>query len=679
MTVHIIYQAGEQKAKVIYWDDTDNTEISAENLTGKTGETSKYRTQPTIDELKKKGYEFVSEDYPTNGVVFDNDTTKDQVFKVHLKHTYKTVTPQDPETPDTPINPDDPNSPKYPTEVGDIEKTVTRTIKYKYGKDTVKADQQAADPVTQPVKFDRTVTVDKVTGKVTETTPWKIAKGSMDKVTSPAIAGYTPDQAEVAKETPKETDKDQTIEVIYHADEQKATVTYIDDTTGKSISVKELTGKTGTTSDYRTAATIKDLEKKGYELVSNDYPKDGVVFDNDTAKDQAFEVHLKHTYKTVTPQDPETPDTPINPDDPTGPKYPKEVGDIEKTVTRTIKYKYGKDTVKADQQAADPVTQPVKFDRTVTVDKVTGKVTETTPWKIAKGSMDKVTSPAIAGYTPDQAEVAKETPKETDKDQTIEVIYHADDQKATVTYVDDTTGETISVENLTGKTGTTSDYRTKATIEALEKKGYKLISDDYPANGVVFDSDTNKDQQFTVHLEHLTKVVTPDDPGNPDEPINPEDPNGPKYPKETTKDHLVQEIKRTIRYQYEDGSQAQPDVVQTATYHRTMTIDRVTGKVIATSAWVLKQGDNNIFKAVITPEIAGYTPDRKQVELLEISATTKSQVIVVTYKKNAAPKKVLPKTGDAAHMQAKALGGILVGMSSLMGLMGFLEKRRKTE
>lgn len=110
-----------------------------------------------------------------------------------------------------------------------------------------------------------------------------------------------------------------------------------------------------------------------------------------------------------------------------------------------------------------------------------------------------------------------------------------------------------------------------------------------------------------------------------------------------------------------------------------MTIDRVTCKVIATSAWVLKQGDNNIFKAVITPEIAGYTPDRKQVELLEISATTKSQVIVVTYKKNAVPKKVLPKTGDAAHMKAKVLGGILLGMSSLMGLMGFLEKRRKTE
>ncbi|WP_237578219.1 mucin-binding protein, partial [Lactobacillus helveticus] len=45
---------------------------------------------------------------------------------------------------------------------------------------------------------------------------------------------------------------------------QKANVTYIDDTTGKTLSTKDLTGNYGSTDPYRTNDTIAGYENAGY-------------------------------------------------------------------------------------------------------------------------------------------------------------------------------------------------------------------------------------------------------------------------------------------------------------------------------------------------------------------------------------------------------------------------------
>uniref|UniRef100_UPI0032DEC715 mucin-binding protein n=1 Tax=Leuconostoc citreum TaxID=33964 RepID=UPI0032DEC715 len=65
------------------------------------------------------------------------------------------------------------------------------------------------------------------------------------------------------------------------------------------------------------------------------------------------------------------------------------------------------------------------------------------------------------------------------------IHYESNNQKADVTYVDQTTGQTIKTDRLTGKGGSTSAYRTKTSIDQLTKQGYELVSDNYPANGVV--------------------------------------------------------------------------------------------------------------------------------------------------------------------------------------------------
>ncbi|MCT4392152.1 YSIRK-type signal peptide-containing protein, partial [Lactobacillus delbrueckii] len=81
--------------------------------------------------------------------------------------------------------------------------------------------------------------------------------------------------------------------VTYEPNQEAANVTYIDDTTGKTLSAKDLTGDYGSTDPYRTGDTIADYEKQGYQLVSDNYPAKGVVYNQDGTV-QSFEVHLTH-------------------------------------------------------------------------------------------------------------------------------------------------------------------------------------------------------------------------------------------------------------------------------------------------------------------------------------------------------------------------------------------------
>ncbi|WP_446197906.1 mucin-binding protein, partial [Liquorilactobacillus uvarum] len=63
-------------------------------------------------------------------------------------------------------------------------------------------------------------------------------------------------------------------------------------------------------------------EKQGYQLVSDNYPTHGVVYNQDGTV-QSFEVHLTHGTTPVGPNNPQTPGTPINPGNPDGPKWPE--------------------------------------------------------------------------------------------------------------------------------------------------------------------------------------------------------------------------------------------------------------------------------------------------------------------------------------------------------------------
>ncbi|MDM8277607.1 hypothetical protein QUW33_09380, partial [Lactobacillus gallinarum] len=105
--------------------------------------------------------------------------------------------------------------------------------------------------------------------------------------------------------------------------------------------------------------------------------------------------------------------------------------------TRTIVY-----VNEQGKQMADPVNQTLIFTQTGKKDLVTGEITwdpdytQSLTWKA-------VTSPQIAGYTPDLTKVDEqtETVKDADfikgHDQMVAVTYSANDQSTNVVYVDD--------------------------------------------------------------------------------------------------------------------------------------------------------------------------------------------------------------------------------------------------
>ncbi|WP_215509466.1 mucin-binding protein [Limosilactobacillus fermentum] len=537
----IIYTSNQESAKVTYIDDTTGKTLSAKALTGDYGSTDPYRTGDTIADYEKQGYQLVSDNYPTNGVVYNQDGTV-QSFEVHLTHgTTQTSESQ----------------------------TINETIHYVYKN----GDKAADDYQATPLNFTRTVTTDKVTGEKTYGS-WS-ADQSFAAVTSPTIKGYTPDQAQIDTITGITADS-AAIEktVTYVANKEAAKVTYIDDTTGKTLSSQDLSGDYGTTDSYRTADSIKGYEDQGYELVSDNYPTKGVIYNQDGTV-QSFEVHLTHgTTQTSESQ----------------------------TVNETIHYVYKN----GDKAADDYQATPLNFTRTVTTDKVTGEKTYGS-WS-ADQSFAAVTSPTIKGYTPDQAQIDTITGITADS-AAIEktVTYVANKEAAKVTYIDDTTGKTLSSQDLSGDYGTTDSYRTADSIKGYEDQGYELVSDNYPTKGVVYNQDGTV-QSFEVHLTHGT-----------------------------TQTSESQTVNETIHYVYKNGDKAADDYQATPlNFTRTVTTDKVTGEKTYGS-WSADQS----FAAVTSPTIKGYTPDQAQIDTITgITADSAAIEKTVTYVANKEAAKV---------------------------------------
>ncbi|MCH8626181.1 mucin-binding protein, partial [Lactiplantibacillus plantarum] len=91
-----------------------------------------------------------------------------------------------------------------------------------------------------------------------------------------------------------------------------------------------------------------------------------------------------------------------------------------KTINETIHYVYKDGTTAHD----DYVAKPVEFTREVSTDAVTGEKTYGS-WS-ADQSFAAVTSPAIKGYTPDQAEIGSQTVSGDASDLDFTVVYTKD-------------------------------------------------------------------------------------------------------------------------------------------------------------------------------------------------------------------------------------------------------------
>ena len=269
------------------------------------------------------------------------------------------------------------------------------------------------------------------------------------------------------------------------------------------------------------------------------------------------------------------------------------------------------------------------------------------------------------------------TPSDNGTDTTI--TYTADQQKGSVSYVDDTTGKTLKTDSISGTTGSKSSYSTSGSIADYKKQGYELVTDGYPAD-LTFDNDDTTDQNFTVHLKHQNIQSTE-----------------------------AKTVKETIHYQGA-GNQTPADNTAQVPFTRQVSTDAVTGEKTYGS-WSADQS----FAAVTSPVIKGYTSDQAEIGAQTVSGDASDLDFTVVYTKDAPTKPVnpsqpttpakpvnpsqsttptkpvqagqtaatnfvnqrLPQTGETDQQHMTLSGLLLLAMSSLLGLFGMTKRQRK--
>ncbi|MEE0122284.1 MAG: YSIRK-type signal peptide-containing protein, partial [Streptococcus salivarius] len=234
-------------------------------------------------------------------------------------------------------------------------------------------------------------------------------------------------------------------------------------------------------------------------------------------------------------------------------------------------------------------------------------------------AIDK-TLPSIPGYT---VKVVPATPGDLSSD--TKVVYVKNDQKASVTYRDETSGSILETVALAGKSGEAINYSTAERIKHYQDLGYALVTDGYPA-GASFDLDSTVDQAWTVSFKRVALDFNPDNAHEPGTPIYPNQPNGPKWP---AKDAYLKDVTYNVHYTSKDSNAKLPaDSVQKAQWKRSLTLDSVTGDILTAGEW---KADKTKFDLVITPLVNGYFADKGRVASQDV--TMDSKVETVTYTK----------------------------------------------
>lgn len=518
----------------------------------------------------------------------------------------------------------------------------------------------------------------------------------------PEIPGY---HAEISEVTPDPDNPGKDTEVVYVKNKQTIDLTYVDTTTNKTLTTQTNVAQGDSDSAIPASvtdtlnATTQSYLDKGYVIdtskpqatVPANFDSSSQNPDGTDAVHQVVTVYLKHGKETITANDPKNPGDPINEKDPNGAKYPKDVDKSNLTISSKNIVHYegaGNDTPK-DVVRTDDST----LTRTVTIDKVTGEVLETSKWtgkkeyddvdtRVVNGyyadtkaaGASKVTtddvsrakdgvitnettvtyhpmgkiipvdkngnpipgsktpifnndpndptkatttdSPIIPGYHLDNPDESSITPDDPGKDR--KVVYVADTQNLVVQVFDkdsktpdqplDTTKTGATVE-FTGDSFTNFPTDVATNIDALikyyEARGYKVKTKPSPDElSAKFDGDKDITQYLKLVLTHDTEIVTGENPKTPGTPINPDDPDSPTYGEETSREHLV--IKSVDVIEYEGAGDKTPETntrTNDATLIKNVTIDKVTGEVIATGEWTGKF----IYEPIKTPKIDGYT------------------------------------------------------------------------
>ena len=249
----VVYVKNDQKASVVYRDETSGSTLETVALAGKSGEAVNYSTAERIKHYQDLGYALVTDGYPA-GATFDLDSTVDQAWTVSFKRVALDFNPDNAHEPGTPIYPNQPNGPKWPAKDAYL-KDVTYTVHYASKDSNAKLP---ADSV-QKAQWKRSLTLDSVTGDILTAGEWKADKTKFDFVITPMVNGYFADKGRVASQ---DVTMDNKVETVTYTKFGKIIAV---DEKGNPIPGVEAVTYTNDPNDPTKAAMTLVPEVKGYK------------------------------------------------------------------------------------------------------------------------------------------------------------------------------------------------------------------------------------------------------------------------------------------------------------------------------------------------------------------------------------------------------------------------------
>lgn len=261
-------------------------------------------------------------------------------------------------------------------------KTINESVKYVDDAGKEIAEHYAAKPVTfatvEDLSRHTTVTYYSTTkttltldsdGAPSDPKNWtRGEQTTLPAVTNPTIKGYHvtsnsaphSDHHQVDQQTINTHSSNLTYTVRYALDSKKVTVEFIDDRNNKILSSKNIQVYYNQRNSYNPTNQIEEYQKQGYKLIDNEFPKDGLDFEQIDSNSTVYYVHLRSKApKEAKPQ-------PIKPSEP----KPKPSSKTKSEPTSVAPAKSAKPNAAPKKSSkATPTTAPTMQEKRIIVQK----------------------------------------------------------------------------------------------------------------------------------------------------------------------------------------------------------------------------------------------------------------------------------------------------------------------
>lgn len=598
-----------------------------------------------------------------------------------------------------------PTNPNYGDKnwINFLSKRVSRKITFYYlpddSDDTSKATQVPNAMHTDSATFTRDAYINPKTGKPYIFTGWNHSKQLITfpqidlqntflnvfegNDYSPAFMTINGKKSEfndtIISQVANPNDNNLDVRIYLHKGRAKVKVEIRDiSENNRVLETHELMGAPGASAHFDASSQLDKYLKFGYNLSANDFSQ-AVTFPQHANQEITHYVSLVHAIQTVYATD-ENP----NPDNPSKNGTRKDMPNLSKSITRTIKY-----VVKGDDpnkpQAPKTVVQKVQYHRGITIDMVTGKpahqddsgnivteggdVSKATDWKLdgdKSNIFEAVDTPQLDGYTADEDLVPQEMTSPSDKNQVVTITYTPNVQKKDITRTlqpKDENGNDIGEpvipdsQHITiTKTGT-GDFKL-GTFPGVSRKDLPVIPGFHVTEDVPADPNATEDKTVPIHYHSNGKIIPVDPNGNQipgaSQPRFETDPNDPTktvpgtpptiagyHPRQTTvnpdptdpskdvnvtydPDETPGTITRVINYVDENGKPLQNPATQTVNVKKDKD-----GKVVPNES-----GRYSYYQQRISPTINNYHLVDPSQKVIPGEEAKDNKTITVKYAKN---------------------------------------------